>query len=161
MEKRMNTLLPVRFFQSLSISGRLGLTVSVFWLLMALFGNQLAPMDVVASQQNELASWVGRYFINGNLPPNLEQYGFKPLGARLIATAQGPAALVMYQDAHGTRLAWYIRPLSPVKLPHGERKAENVMAQYWSDEHYNYALVTPLDAAATGDVRKALSEVTG
>ncbi|WP_313621288.1 ABC transporter permease [Pantoea septica] len=42
----MNTLLPVRFFQSLSISGRLGLTVSIFWLLMALFGNQLAPHNV-------------------------------------------------------------------------------------------------------------------
>lgn len=127
-----------------------------------LFGNAtLTPLDVVASQQTQLASWVGRYFINGNLPPNLEQYGFKPLGARLMATAQGPAALVMYQDPHGTRVAWYIRPLSPVKLPHGERKAEDVMAQYWSDEHYNYALVTPLDAAATGDVRKAVAQVTG
>lgn len=125
-----------------------------------LFGNEtLTPLDVVASQQTELASWVGRYFINGNLPPNLEQYGFKPLGARLMATAQGPAALVMYQDPHGTRVAWYIRPLSPVKLPHGQRKAEDVMAQYWSDEYYNYALVTPLDAAATGDVRKAVSQV--
>jgi len=127
-----------------------------------LFGNEaLTPLDVSASQQTDLASWVGRYFINGNLPPNLEQFGFKPLGARLMATAQGPAALVMYQDPRGIRVAWYIRPLSPVKLPHGERKAEDVMAQYWSDEHYNYALVTPLDGAGTGTMRKALAQVTG
>jgi len=46
MEKRMTILLPVRLFQSLSISGRLGLTVSTFWLLMAIFGNQLAPHNV-------------------------------------------------------------------------------------------------------------------
>ncbi|WP_215846454.1 ABC transporter permease [Candidatus Pantoea bituminis] len=43
----MNTLLlPWRFFQSLSISGRLGLLMSLFWLLMAVFGNQLAPHNI-------------------------------------------------------------------------------------------------------------------
>ena len=43
----MNTLLlPVRLFQSLSLSGRIGLLISLFWLLMALFGNQLAPHNV-------------------------------------------------------------------------------------------------------------------
>jgi len=43
----MNSLLlPWRFFQSLSNSGRLGLLVSLFWLLMAIFGNQLAPHNI-------------------------------------------------------------------------------------------------------------------
>ena len=43
----MNTLLlPVRFFQSLSWSGRLGLLMSLFWLLMAAFGTQLAPHNI-------------------------------------------------------------------------------------------------------------------
>ncbi|WP_187488403.1 anti-sigma factor family protein [Duffyella gerundensis] len=123
-----------------------------------LFGDQSQlPLDVSAAQQADLTRWVTRYFIHGDLPPNLEQYGFKPLGARLMATAQGPAALVMYEDPHGTRLAWYIRPLSPIKMSHGERQAEDVMAQYWSDAHYNYALVTPLGAPQAGVVRKALS----
>lgn len=123
-----------------------------------LFGDGTTlPLDVSADRHSELASWVTRYFIRGALPPNLEHYGFKPLGARLMATAQGPAALVMYQDPRGIRVAWYIRPLSPLKISQGERKAENLMAQYWSDAHYNYALVTPLNAPEAGDVRKALS----
>ncbi|EJL85319.1 ABC transporter permease [Pantoea sp. GM01] len=43
----MNTLLlPVRLFQSLSVSGRIGLLISLFWLCMALFGTQLAPHSV-------------------------------------------------------------------------------------------------------------------
>ncbi|YCH32306.1 anti-sigma factor [Erwinia sp. PK3-005] len=115
------------------------------------------PLDVNAGQHTELASWVTRYFIRGALPPNLEHYGFKPLGARLMATAQGPAALVMYQDPRGIRVAWYIRPLSQFKISQGQRKTDDLMAQYWSDEHYNYALVTPLNAPEAGDVRKALS----
>lgn len=126
-----------------------------------LFDNVAAtPMDVVARQPTELANWVARYFINGNPPPNLEQYGFSITGARLIATAQGPAALIMYQDQHGTRVGWYIRPLSPVKLPHGERQADSVMTQYWSDDHYNYALVTPQNSSAVNGVRKAISLAT-
>jgi peptide/nickel transport system permease protein len=47
MEELMNSLLlPWRFFQSLSISGRFGLLISLFWVLMALFGTQLAPHSV-------------------------------------------------------------------------------------------------------------------
>ena len=75
-----------------------------------------------------------------------------------MATAQGPAALIMYQDPRGTRVGWYIRPLSPGKLPHGERQAEDVMTQYWSDDHYNYALVTPLNSPAVNGLRKAVSQ---
>lgn len=122
-----------------------------------LFGDETElPLDVNASQHSELTSWVTRYFIRGALPPNLEHYGFKPLGARLMATAQGPAALVMYQDPRGIRVAWYIRPLSQVQISQGERQAEDVMAQYWSDAHYNYALVTPLKAPEANNVRKAV-----
>lgn len=43
----MNSLLlPVRLFQALSLSGRIGLLISLFWLCMALFGTQLAPHSV-------------------------------------------------------------------------------------------------------------------
>lgn len=43
----MNSLLlPWRFFQSLTISGRFGLLISLFWVLMAIFGTQLAPHSV-------------------------------------------------------------------------------------------------------------------
>jgi len=47
MEELMNSLLlPVRIFQALSISGRIGLLMSLFWLAMAVFGNQLAPHNI-------------------------------------------------------------------------------------------------------------------
>ncbi len=43
----MNSLLlPWRFFNSLSISGRLGLLISLFWIFIALFGNHLAPHKI-------------------------------------------------------------------------------------------------------------------
>ena len=43
----MNTLtLPWRFFQSLNISGRIGLLIALFWIVMAIFGGALAPHNV-------------------------------------------------------------------------------------------------------------------
>lgn len=35
-----------QFLQALSVSGRLGLVISLFWLIMAVFGNSLAPHSV-------------------------------------------------------------------------------------------------------------------
>ncbi len=119
-----------------------------------------ANLDVVSAGHGELASWVQRYFINGTLPPNLEQFGYRLLGARLMATNNGPAALVMYQNPHGIRVAWYIRPVEPIRLPHGERRASDLMAQYWSDNHYNYALVTPSDASEVDTMRQAIRQST-
>ena len=43
----MNTLtLPWRFFQSLSVSGRIGLLITLFWIVMAVFGTALAPHNL-------------------------------------------------------------------------------------------------------------------
>ena len=44
-------LLPWRFLMALSWSGRIGLLMSLFWILMALFGGYIAPhsgMDIGA-----------------------------------------------------------------------------------------------------------------
>jgi len=43
----MNTLtLPWRFFQSLSVSGRIGLLITLFWIVMAVFGTALGPHNL-------------------------------------------------------------------------------------------------------------------
>jgi anti-sigma factor RsiW len=44
-------------------------------------------------------------FVNGLLKYQL-------LGGRLIATSRGPAALFMYENPGGVRLAIYVRPMS-------------------------------------------------
>jgi len=47
VEGLMNTFtLPWRFFQSLSVSGRIGLLITLFWIVMAIFGTALAPHNL-------------------------------------------------------------------------------------------------------------------
>lgn len=118
-------------------------------------------LDVVASDRDAVNDWMGRYFIDGAHAPNLGNYGFTLVGGRLMVTEQGLAALVIYQDAQGTRVAWYIRPSGSITLGKGERQAENLKAQYWSDRRYNYAMVSPANDSQTAGLQKAVAAYAG
>ena len=118
-------------------------------------------LDVVASDRAEVNNWMGRYFINGALAPDLDNYGFTLVGGRLMVTEQGPAALVVYQDAQGTRVAYYIRPSGMFTLGKGERQADNLTAQYWSDRRYNYAMISPANDSQTARLQKAVAQYAG
>lgn len=121
---------------------------------------QMASLDIETSEQPQLASWLSRYFINGTVPPNLERFGYQLMGARLMASEQGASALVLYQTQSGQRVAWYIRPQT-VHLKTGARQSDNLMAQYWSDRHYNYALVSPLQGDEIPALRAAIAQEVG
>lgn len=118
-------------------------------------------LDVVASDQGQMNGWMSRYFINGALPPNLQNYGFNIIGGRLMVTEQGPAALVVYQDARGMRVTYYIRPTGRIQIGKGERKTDNLMAQYWSDQRYNYAVISPANNHQTATLQQAIAHFTG
>ncbi|OMP95605.1 anti-sigma factor family protein [Raoultella terrigena] len=127
-----------------------------------LFGDlpQLASMDIRTSEPPMLENWLRRYFISGTLPPNLERYGFKLIGARLMASEQGASALVLYETAGGKRIAWYIRHQA-VHLSKGARQSDGLVAQYWSDSHYNYAMVSPVDGDNLPALRAAIRSEMG
>jgi anti-sigma factor RsiW len=44
--------------------------------------------------------------------PDLAASGYRFMGGRIVATAQGPAALFMYDDDRGTRLVMLARPMA-------------------------------------------------
>jgi hypothetical protein len=60
--------------------------------------------------------------------------------------------MVLYQNAQGAAISFYIRPPSPSHgvLPRGQRREGQLVAMYWSGNGYNYALVSPANAT---DVR--------
>ncbi len=122
--------------------------------------DKLPVLDVVAGNRGEMNNWLSRYFINGLMPPNLDEYGFKMMGGRLMVTDLGPAALVVYQDAQGVRVAYYIRPAGQMSPKSGKREAGKLLAQYWSDNNYSYAIVSPVKNNRTEPVQKAIAAYT-
>lgn len=84
------------------------------------------------------------YFSDGVMPPDLTAAGLQMADARLLATEQGPAAMVLYHDQHGGQIMMYIRPpgAGNHQLDPGKRIDGQLLAQYWSQGNYNYAIVS-------------------
>jgi len=114
-----------------------------------LFASADAPRPDVRADTGNLQAWLDDYFAHAQRLPDLSASGFRPVAARLLATDQGPAAIVIYENA-GQRATFYIRPPGPGKqlLAQGSRRDGDLLARYWSDQGYNYALVGPDDGPA-------------
>lgn len=102
--------------------------------------------------------WLGRYLENASLPADLDRLGLRSVGARLLATEQGAAALVIYEDAQGHRLSFFIRPPGAGRhlLPHGQRLDGELITRYWSQGDYNYALISRSDNLQSTQVGQLL-----
>jgi anti-sigma factor RsiW len=106
-------------------------------------------MDITTGNEVDLRAWLaGRVGATVHLP-DLADAGFRPMGGRLFATDQGPAAMVLYDDGNGHTVSFYVRPPGAARrlLPRGEREDNGLLANYWSDGWHNYAVVALADAA--------------
>lgn len=99
--------------------------------------------DFVSQHYGDLQAWMGVHFAGAPSPPDLAAAGFHPVGVRLIATAEGPAAMVLYVDDRAEAIIFYIRPPSPRgTLPLGRRRDGDLTTEYGSVNGYDYAFVS-------------------
>lgn len=119
--------------------------------------NRHVNLDVTQQHAGELQGWLDQHFRNAARLPNLADSGFRPVGGRLLATDNGPAAMVLYEDRQGDAISFYIRPPSPNTgtLRRGQRREGQLVASYWSGNGYNYALISHDDASDMRAIRDA------
>ena len=119
--------------------------------------DRAARPDVVPQRAGDLQAWLDARFAHAARLPDLAAAGFRPVGGRLFATDQGLAAMVLYEDAAGHAISFYVRPPGPRHhlLPTGQRSADGLLAQYWSGQGYNYAMVSRDDGAGPQVARQA------
>ncbi|VVM67034.1 hypothetical protein PS662_01604 [Pseudomonas fluorescens] len=115
--------------------------------------------DWKPSESSDVQDWIDANFASANRLPDLLAAGFKPVKGRLVSTEQGAAATVIYKDASGRTVSFFIRP--PVSrrhpLPHGTRRDGELQTDYWSGNGYNYAVVGLADDRATQAALRSLS----
>jgi anti-sigma factor RsiW len=103
-------------------------------------------VEVAASEQDHLATWLGRRLDVPLQVPDLTGSGYELVGGRLLPSDQGrPAAQLMYQDVGGRRLTLYMR-----SAPTDERTAfrfsrvGKLSALYWEDGKVAWVLLGEL-----------------
>jgi anti-sigma factor RsiW len=100
------------------------------------------PVEVWATQKDDLTRWLTNRLNRPVSPPDLSRLEYQLLGGRLIATPHGPAALFMYENPRGVRLAIYVRPMSVEQTtPIEATDVNEVDGCTWIERGVGYALM--------------------
>jgi anti-sigma factor RsiW len=93
------------------------------------------PVEIAADGSGEMETWFANRLDMRFSLPKLADLGFHPIGGRLMIGSTGPAALLMYEDREGKRIALYVRNDMPTETKSepafSERDGVGVM--YWTD----------------------------
>lgn len=100
------------------------------------------PVEVFASEEAHLATWLGkRLDIPGLKVPNLQSLGFQLVGGRLLPIDDRPGALFMYENQTGERLTVLVgRNRENRTTSFRFASADNVETFYWIDGELGYAV---------------------
>jgi anti-sigma factor RsiW len=100
------------------------------------------PVEVWAAQRDDLVRWLSNRLNRPISPPDLSSLDYQLLGGRLVASPHGPAALFIYENPRGVRLAIYVRPMSTGQSTSLERTDVNDLdGCAWIDRGVGYSLV--------------------
>jgi anti-sigma factor RsiW len=78
-------------------------------------------VKLAADRETDLARWFSKRLNTPLIVPALTSAGYRFMGGRLAATDHGPAAMLMYDDAHGDGLTVFTRP-----MPRDKRDMETI-----------------------------------
>lgn len=123
-------------------TGITALTQEAFYTYTT-FGTDMGrPVEMRASESADLVRWVSRRLQRPVEVPDLAGSGYRFIGGRVVATANGPAGMFMYEDASGGRIAMVLRPMKvEVSAPMMERSIDAVGTVSWVDAGIGYSLV--------------------
>ncbi len=106
------------------------------------------PIEVGVDQEAHLVSWLSKRIGRDMRCPKATKSGYELIGGRLLADAEGPAALYMYEDAAGRRITLYIRSTkSPAGTAFRFAQDGGLQALYWQDNGLALAVTGDLDRA--------------
>jgi anti-sigma factor RsiW len=107
------------------------------------------PVEIAATDSDALVRWVEQRLLRPISLPDLSGAGYRFMGGRVVATQNGPAGLLMYDDAKGTRIAIMMQPMMrhDQNAPMAEHREGDVVGYAWADNGMGYSLVGGLDTA--------------
>ncbi|MGN7726345.1 anti-sigma factor family protein [Luteimonas sp. 22616] len=114
------------------------------------------PVEMDASHGPELQAWLSARLGRPMSLPDLQSYGFALLGGRMLATPDGAAAMLMYQDDDGRRISFYVRPSTRFADARGSRRDDGLALRYWYRNGYGFAVVGRADDPRTLEVQQAI-----
>jgi len=102
------------------------------------------PVEMGSAQKADLVRWVSHRLSSPVAVPDLKAAGYRFIGGRLVTTPHGPAAMFIYDDANGLRLAVMVRPMEREKnAAMVEREDADLNGVSWATDGLGYSLIGP------------------
>ncbi len=102
------------------------------------------PVEVAAEEEAHLVQWLSKRLGTPIRPPDLGAEGFRLIGGRLLPGETSPAALLMYEDDLGRRLALYITRSETGQRDLAFAEAPGSQAFWWVEDGLGCALAGDL-----------------
>ena len=105
------------------------------------------PVEVGPDEQDHLVAWLSKRVDHPLKLPELEKFGYKLLGGRLLSMQKGkPAAQFMFEDKEGQRITWMISK-NPAYSDHAllSKNEDSVNSFYWMDSNVAYSVTGQID----------------
>jgi anti-sigma factor RsiW len=119
---------------------------------------QRHPVEVAASEEKHLISWLSKRLDRPLSVPSLQEYGYSLVGGRLLPGEAGPAAQFMYENPEGARLTLYVTGIPDNETAFRLFRDGNRRTFYWVSDHMGYALSGPI---SEGKLREMAIDVCG
>lgn len=97
------------------------------------------PIEVGATEPH-LLPWLSRRVGTSLRSPDLQAFGLKLLGGRLLPGVEGPAALFMYENAAGERVTLYCSKSKQPQTALRFNLADKFGAVYWVEGEYGWVV---------------------
>jgi anti-sigma factor RsiW len=119
--------------------------------------DKIHPVEFDAASSGTLVNWISTRLQTRIIVPNLTSAGYHFMGGRLVATAHGPAGMLMYDNTQGSRLVMFVRPMEVDKnLPKMVPYAQGSVAGFsWTRDGIGYSVM----GDASADVLHPLADV--
>jgi anti-sigma factor RsiW len=115
----------------------------------AFYGARDYPVPFPAERAEELVRWIGRSFAREVRPPNLDEFGYRYRGGRVLPSAGGNVGIFQFERRDDAELAVFFWTTgTPPRLD-----SDNLTARLWSTDGISFAVVSDkanrdLDTAA-------------
>jgi anti-sigma factor RsiW len=116
------------------------------------------PVQIQATNKADLVNWISDRLHSQVVVPDLSAAGFRFMGGSLVATPQGPAGMLMYDNDHGIRIVLLVREMydnidmnTSKMLPYAKGP---VTGFSWSHNGMGYSLT----GAAAADILHPLAD---
>ncbi len=112
------------------------------------------PVEVGVQQEAHLLQWLSKRLGRKLAAPDLQPFGYKLMGGRLLPGGNGAAAQLMYDDASGRRLTIYVRAADGTETAFRFQQEGEAATFAWIDQGFGFAVT----AAATREELLPIAE---